>query len=67
MLRLVNSKSGHKSTCIHHETNGEPYLNSVRSLGRKYFHLINNKVKMDCLMSELFERGNGPDIKNDAM
>ena len=31
---LMNQKSGHKNACIHHETNGESYLNPVISLGR---------------------------------
>ena len=50
-MRLVNKKSGHKNSCVQHQTNGESYLNLVRALGMEYVHLGKNRTKMDCLMS----------------
>ena len=46
---LVDQKSGHKNSCIHHEKNGEPYLNPVIELWRQYVHLRKNRSNMDCL------------------
>ena len=60
-LRLMNKKKGHKNACMHHEKNGEPHLNLVGSLERRYVHLIKNRAKLDYLMSAF------SDIKNDNM
>ena len=65
-LRYLNKKSVHKNACIHHE-NGEPYINPMRALGSKYVHLRINKAKINCLMSEFFEKGRRQDIRNDKM
>ena len=67
ILRLVNHKNGHKISCIHHETDGEPYLNPVRALERQCVHLRKNRSKLDCLISDCFEKGRRQDIKNDDM
>ena len=32
ILRLMNHNNGHNISCIHHETDGVPYLNPVRAL-----------------------------------
>ena len=67
-LRLVNHKSAHKNAHIHNEKNGEPYLNPVRVLGwGKYFHLRNNRTRMDYFITALFENGRRQDMRNDNM
>ena len=66
-LILINQNSGHTKPRIRHEKNGGTYLNPVISLGCRYVHLINNKAKIDCLMSEFFEKGKRSDIKNGAI
>ena len=66
-LRFVNNKIGEKNACINHEKNGELYVNLVGALGRWCVHLRNNRAKIDCLVSELFDKRSRQDIKNDNM
>ena len=37
----------------------------MRALGRQYFHLRNNRGKLDCLVLGLFEKGRRQDIQNE--
>ena len=37
-FRQTNQNNRQKNSCIHHETNGEIYLNPVISLERQYIH-----------------------------
>ena len=39
----------------------------MRALGSRYVYLRNNRSKMECLVSELFEKGRRQDISNDDM
>ena len=47
--------------------NGGPYIKPVRELMRQYVHIRRIRGKLDCLMSESFEKVRMKDIRNDDM
>jgi hypothetical protein len=64
-LKLDNQKNGHKGLCVYQQTTGNPIHCPVRTLGRQYQHLRENKATIKTFICAYWVDGQAYNITED--